>query len=147
LQGNILIRDDLTFDGAVQMSLLHEAANQSSIIRHKCSFTQTDLVNAIKWERSHKNSNSSCNICYACNKPGHLREKCRLEAVIRHDPSKREIIHCASRVLTTAEKSYSNIQKEALAVFFEIKRFHQYFAGRKFIIQTDHVPLRFIFDS
>jgi transposase InsO family protein len=70
-----------------------------------------------------------------------------LGAVLSHDPKRLEIIHCASRILAQSEKNYSNIEREALAVIFGIKRFHQYLAGRPFIIQSDHAPLRFIFDN
>ncbi|KAI0986750.1 hypothetical protein GJ496_008313 [Pomphorhynchus laevis] len=51
----------------------------------------------------------------------------------------------ASRILQTAEKQYSLIDKEALALIFRIRKFHQYIAGRKFIIETDHKPLQHIF--
>ena len=47
----------------------------------------------------------------------------------------------ASRTLLPAEKNYSQIDKEALAVIFGIKRFHQYIWGRRFDIFTDHKPL------
>jgi hypothetical protein len=70
-----------------------------------------------------------------------------LGAVLSHDPQRLQIIHCASRILTKAEKHYSNIEKEALAVIYGIKRFHQYLSGRDFIIQCDHAPLKFIFDT
>ena len=47
----------------------------------------------------------------------------------------------ASRVLTKAEKNYSNIEREALAVVFGATTFRQYLLGRKFIFETDHQPL------
>ncbi|KAL7874785.1 hypothetical protein SRHO_G00057550 [Serrasalmus rhombeus] len=51
----------------------------------------------------------------------------------------------ASRMLTAAEKEYSQLDKEGLAIVFAVKRFHQYLYGRPFKIHTDHKPLRSLF--
>jgi transposase InsO family protein len=47
----------------------------------------------------------------------------------------------AARSLTAAEKNYSTIEKELLAVVFALKRFHFYTAGRSVEVLTDHQPL------
>ncbi|KAI7806716.1 hypothetical protein IRJ41_010699 [Triplophysa rosa] len=46
-----------------------------------------------------------------------------------------------SRTLSMAEKNYSQLEKEGLAVVFGVKKFHKYLYGRKFVICTDHKPL------
>ena len=51
----------------------------------------------------------------------------------------------ASRTLTPAERKYAHIDKEALAIIFGVKRYHQYLFGRKFVIYSDHKPLMYLF--
>lgn len=51
----------------------------------------------------------------------------------------------ASRSLTKAEMNYPQIEKEALAIRFACKKFHDYIAGKKLLVATDHKPLESIF--
>ena len=52
----------------------------------------------------------------------------------------------ASRTLSPAEKNYSQLEREALAIMFGIKRFHKFVYGRKFVLVTDNKPLAVIFN-
>ncbi|XP_034780493.2 uncharacterized protein K02A2.6-like [Acipenser ruthenus] len=67
----------------------------------------------------------------------------RVGALLAHTvPEEKEApISFASRTLTLTERNYAQIDKEALAVVFAVKKFHQYLFGRHFVIYTDHKPL------
>ena len=70
-----------------------------------------------------------------------------LGAVLSHrmpDGMERPVCF-ASRTLTKAEQNYSHLDKEALAIVFGVRKYHQYLYGRPFEIKTDHKPLTYIF--
>ena len=50
----------------------------------------------------------------------------------------------ASKKLSNAEKKYSTIERECLAVIWAIKKFKMWLYGVEFTFQTDHQPLQFI---
>ena len=51
----------------------------------------------------------------------------------------------SSATLNKSQQNYSQIEKEALAIVFGVKRNAHYLMGNKFILRTDHRPLTTIF--
>ena len=47
--------------------------------------------------------------------------------------------------LMKAERNYSVIEEEVLAIWFAIRKFQQYSYGPKFTLLTDHQPLTLLF--
>ena len=77
------------------------------------------------------------------------------ETILQTDASKKgfgavilqeeQPIYYASRALTSAEKNYQNLEREAQATVWGMEKFHYFLYGRKFILQTDQKPLVSIF--
>ena len=68
-----------------------------------------------------------------------------LGAVLSHvmeNGSERPVAY-ASRTLSSAEKNYSQLEKEGLAIVFGVTT-HIYLYGRQFIIESDHQPLSYL---
>ena len=68
-------------------------------------------------------------------------------AVLSHkmDNGDERPIAYVSRTLNSAEKRYSQLEKEALAIVSGVKKFHNYLYGRHFTIESDHQPLAYLF--
>ena len=59
----------------------------------------------------------------------------------------REPISFYSRVLTDVEKKYDVVEKEALAIFWGIKKCRTFLIGKQFTVQSDHKPLQYLFSA
>ena len=77
------------------------------------------------------------------------------EATLTTDDSQEAIGACLtqeshpviyiSQQLTSAEKNYSNIEREALAIVWSVAKLKHFLLGRSFDICTDHKPLVYLF--
>ncbi len=72
-----------------------------------------------------------------------------LGAVLSHvlDNGEEKPIAYASRTLNSAERRYSQLEREGLAIIFGVKKFHNYLYGRRFTIESDHQPLSYLFSE
>ena len=58
-----------------------------------------------------------------------------------------KLIAFASRTLAPAEKNYSQLEKETLAIVYAVKKFHTYPYRRHFFICSDHQPLSYLLNE
>jgi len=70
-----------------------------------------------------------------------------ISAILSQGPvGKDHPIAYASRTLNKCETNYSTTEKELLAIVWGCKSFRPYLFGRKFLIVSDHRPLKWLFN-
>ena len=109
------------------------------------------LRRGVKWERTEKEQASFEKAKLILNKTKFLvhynpqrpiilacdASPYSIGAVLSHyisDGSEKPVTF-ASRILSQTERNYSQTEKEALAIIFAIKKFHQYLFGKRFCSQ------------
>ena len=73
-----------------------------------------------------------------------------LDAVlIQEEESSKEVtpLHYASCPLTPTQLRYPQIEREALSIYWAVKRFHLFVYGKQFKVITDHKPLVSLFNN
>ena len=63
----------------------------------------------------------------------------------RYRDRNEQPISNVSKILMSSQRNYSQIQKEALAIIFVLKKFLQYLFNTQFILITDYKPLLALF--
>ncbi|GFW34754.1 transposon Tf2-8 polyprotein [Trichonephila clavipes] len=64
--------------------------------------------------------------------------------LLQGEGSDEHTIEYASRLLTPAERNYSNTEREALAVVWALKKFRGYIEGTEITVASDHQPLKWL---
>jgi hypothetical protein len=67
--------------------------------------------------------------------------------VKEEDDLERRLIYAASRSLNSAEINYSTIRRELKGISFALNKFRKFLQGRKFLVRTDHLPLKGVFSK
>ncbi|XP_036348039.1 uncharacterized protein K02A2.6-like [Rhagoletis pomonella] len=115
--------------------------NKKFVWTPECSNAISNLKEALKSDRclGHFSSNCRTRLTVDASPIG-------LGAVLSQiDPSGNERpIEYASRKLSNTERRYSQLDKEAAAILFGVKKFHHYLYGRSFDLVTDNKPLHYI---
>ena len=72
-----------------------------------------------------------------------------LRTVLSHvmEDGKDMLVVYTFRTLTLAEKNYSQMEKQRIAIMFGTKKFHNSLFGRHFSIESDHPALSHLFNE
>ncbi|CAH8673058.1 unnamed protein product [Schistosoma rodhaini] len=147
LEKELLRMPNCSFQDARTACINYEAVNELDIQSMKISNTLLSRHDELQ-SQGRSNLRSFNRDCYSRgNMKGGLTRNCKannkgIGAVLEQEG--RPVI-CVSRKLSVAEQGYSQTQREALALFWAVKRLHKYLFGKKFTIVTDHEALKFIY--
>ena len=123
-------------------NLLRKQSRWSWTAQHESAFQQAK--NALQQDSLLVHFDPSKPIVLACD-----ASQYGLGAVLSHtmDDGQERPIAYMSRTLNSAEKRYSQLEKEGLAIIFGVTKFHNYIYGRPFQIESDHQPLSYLFSE
>lgn len=129
--------------------------NFSEIAAPLFKLTRKDVI--FNWQKLHEDSFTALKdaLCQDVtlsypdyNKPFNIysdASNTAIGAVLSQTFEKNERpLYFFSRKLTDAERNYSTIEKEILAVVSSLKKFRQMILGKSINIYTDHNPIRFL---
>ena len=131
--------------------------NFAAIVALLSDLTRKGQPNKVKWGEAHGRAYQTVK-AHLSNKPIlHLPDPSK-EYYLRTDASDDGIgavllqehegklfaVCYASKKLSNAWRNYSTIEKECLAIVWGVKRFQLYLYEVRFVLQTDHEPLKYM---
>ena len=126
------------------------AAPLYRLLRDKVAWKWTELEKSALEELKHLLSSDSVLVHFDSSLPLGIAcdaSSIRIGATLfhRYPSSDERPIANVPKLLTSSQQNYSQIQKEALAIVFALKKFFQYLWGRTFILVTDRKLLLALF--
>ena len=134
--------------------------NYSTLTAPLSDLTKKSLPNKVKWEDKHEQSFQTVRQCLS-NEPVLRIFNPEQMLFVQTDASETGIGGCLlqkfqdklhpvrylSRKLNSAERRYSTIEKECLAIVWAIQKLKAYLYGNQFVMLIDHAPLQFMKES
>ena len=159
--GSTMYRKNQSYDIGLAGFYCRFIANFSSIASPLTDLTKRDRPNSIRdWQDQHekafqtlKNRLTSSPILrlpvFQNGMPFVLRTNASdvgIRAVLlqEFEVEGRLPIAYASKKLLPRERNYSAIEKECLAIIWDVEKFRKYFYGVEFLLETDHKPLSYM---
>ena len=108
----------------------------------------------VKWEKEEQNAfeNIKNKLCanplvqpYSLTKEATMTTDASEKAIGGVLSQERHPVIYFSRKMSQAKQNYCNFEREALAIVFVVRRLKQFLLGRRFTLQTDHKPLKYLF--
>ena len=65
-------------------------------------------------------------------------------ALLQEHDGKLHPIAYGSKQMSSAERKYSILEKECLAIVWSVNKFRLFLMGKRFTLQTDHQPLAYL---
>lgn len=122
------------------------------LLKKSVEFVWTNERQAAFDDLKHALSEAPVIVAYDSSRPTRLMTDASEEnvgAVLMQEVEKGcwKPVAYVSRTLSVAEKNYTVTEKECLAIIFALKKLRVYLIGIKFILQTDHRALQFLFNE
>jgi transposase InsO family protein len=135
----------VNFGGRFIKNLAEMMEPLARLKRKNCDFVWTNVQETAFNKIKAALTKSSMLATYDPNKPLELESDASQVAIGGVLSQEGVPIIFISKILSPAERKYSQIEREALAIVWSVRRCHRFLFGRQFSLVTDHRPLTFVF--